>query len=162
VSFSPFLFLRLPILARFTRWEPDNVLVDLRGHVKLTDCGLCTKIDANIDALPRTTFATTAHGSATFNHGEGRSGPATRRQLAHSVVGTPDYIAPEVLAVGTAGADGNRRGFGQECDWWSLGVIMYECLVGHTPFYASEPRETCRRILDWPRSLMVIFGRTLF
>lgn len=134
--------------------KPDNVLVDLQGHVKLTDCGLCAKIDANDDSLPPATF-TTAHGSAAAHNGEGKTGAATRRQLAHSVVGTPDYIAPEVLAVGTAGADANRRGYGQECDWWSLGVIMYECLVGHTPFYANEPQETCRRILDWPRSLMV-------
>ena len=33
-----------------------------------------------------------------------------------------------------------------QVDWWSVGVIMYECLVGYTPFYADDPLETCRKV----------------
>jgi len=56
------------------------------------------------------------------------------------------YIAPEVLT---------QQGYGKECDYWSLGVIMYECLVGHTPFYADEPVETCKQILEWKTKLVI-------
>ncbi|PQQ18090.1 serine/threonine-protein kinase tricorner [Prunus yedoensis var. nudiflora] len=63
-----------------------------------------------------------------------------RRMLAYSTVGTPDYIAPEVLL---------KKGYGMECDWWSLGAIMYEMLVGYPPFYSDEPMSTCRKIVNW-------------
>ena len=34
-------------------------------------------------------------------------------------------------------------------DWWSMGVIMFECLVGYPPFYAEDPLQTCRKIVHY-------------
>lgn len=42
-----------------------------------------------------------------------------------------------------------KKGYGLECDWWSLGAIMYEMLVGYPPFYSDEPLTTCRKIVNW-------------
>merc|ERR1712194_574277 len=76
----------------------------------------------------------------------GTKPPHRDRGLVYSTVGTPDYIAPEVLL---------QRGYGKSCDWWSLGVILYECLVGYTPFYADDPVTTCRKILKWRQTLEI-------
>lgn len=66
------------------------------------------------------------------------------RCLAHSLVGTPNYIAPEVLL---------RTGYTQLCDWWSVGVILYEMVVGQPPFYANTPAETQFKVINWEKTL---------
>ena len=55
------------------------------------------------------------------------------RALAYSTVGTPDYIAPEVF---------QQTGYDQTCDWWSLGVICFEMLIGYPPFCSETPQVT--------------------
>jgi serine/threonine protein kinase len=55
-----------------------------------------------------------------------------------TLVGTPYYVAPEVL-------DGD---YGKECDCWSLGVIMYAVLSGCLPFYGQSPKEVFDKILQ--------------
>lgn len=150
--------------------KPDNMLLDEKGHLKLTDLGLCKKVgeaspsdhpEVILDILKTQQKAIYSDApqdmdTSTFEgQGEGKkplrfTNPKARREMAYSTVGTPDYIAPEVLA-----AQNGSSGYSYTCavDWWSLGVIMYECLVGYTPFYADDPVTTCRKILRWKQCL---------
>ena len=69
-----------------------------------------------------------------------------RRAYAFSTVGTPDYIAPEVFT---------REGYGPEVDWWSLGIIMFEMMIGYPPFFSDTSKETCNKILHWKDYLAI-------
>lgn len=140
--------------------KPDNLLLDARGHMKLSDFGLCKAVDGT--QMPDVLLP--ENGDNPFHAGgaeaeEGAPVPAanplgqaetlarwkqSRRQLAFSTVGTPDYIAPEVLL---------KKGYGMECDWWSVGAIMYEMMVGYPPFCSDEPITTCRKIINWRQHL---------
>ncbi|XP_042000598.1 serine/threonine-protein kinase 38-like [Salvia splendens] len=137
--------------------KPDNLILDKNGHLKLSDFGLCKSIDcSNLDSLNgkepvdgKESMEPRSENDCVPDKGESsreklEHWQKSRRTQAFSTVGTPDYIAPEVLL---------KKGYGVECDWWSLGCIMYEMLIGYPPFYSDNPVTTCKKIVHWKNHL---------
>ena len=142
--------------------KPDNVLIDADGHIKLSDFGLSKKLDLKLMDNPGQNGPKYNYGNNTNNNNvKGANQNLSyaqqfsqfkniknkkRRAFAFSTVGTPDYIAPEVI---------RQKGYGQEIDWWSLGVIMFEMMIGYPPFFSESSTETCKKILDWKNTLNI-------
>ena len=50
-------------------------------------------------------------------------------ETADSFAGTPDYVAPEIVL---------RKGYDHSVDWWTVGILAYEMIVGMPPFYSRD------------------------
>uniref|UniRef100_A0A2I3HV40 Citron Rho-interacting kinase n=1 Tax=Nomascus leucogenys TaxID=61853 RepID=A0A2I3HV40_NOMLE len=97
-----------------------NILIDRTGHIKLVDFGSAAKMNSN------------------------------KMVNAKLPIGTPDYMAPEVLTV----MNGDGKGtYGLDCDWWSVGVIAYEMIYGRSPFAEGTSARTFNNIMNFQRFL---------
>ena len=134
--------------------KPDNILLDARGHVKLSDFGLCTGLKKShrtdfyrdLSQINPSDFSASQMDSTNPMDSKRKalSWKKNRRALAYSTVGTPDYIAPEVFL---------QTGYDKSCDWWSLGVIMFEMLIGYPPFCSEKVQDTYRKVMNWKTTL---------
>ena len=95
--------------------KPDNLLVDAEGNLKLTDFGL------------------SYHGVV-----DRRIGSDESIVQSDSLVGTPNYVAPEIIL---------SQKHSYPVDYWSLGAVVYELLMGEPPFAAETEKETHMRIV---------------
>ena len=110
--------------------KPDNILIDKNGHIKLSDFGLAKISEKLYDN----------------NKAENYDKNKLTHQKNYSCVGTAYYVAPEVL---------NKTGYGKDIDWWSVGVIFFEMLVGYAPFCSEETKEVCCKVINWKKYLKI-------
>lgn len=132
--------------------KPENFLVDSTGHVKLTDFGLAAgmlapgRIESMRIKLERVGETSVPFGKPMEQRtvAERREGYQSMRNgdinYAKSVVGSPDYMAPEVLK-------GEEYDF--TVDYWSLGCMLFEALTGYPPFAGATTEETWKNLKHW-------------
>jgi serine/threonine protein kinase len=107
--------------------KPGNIVLDKDYHLKLIDFGTCKLFNPDIISQVQKMEITAKLG--------GQSQADMFRTF--SLVGTEDYISPEVL---------QDLEVTYACDLWSLGVIIFQMLSGYTPFKGKTPEETYTNI----------------
>ena len=119
--------------------KPDNIVFDIDGHIHLLDFGLCKYQQPEpAEGGDAERVESESPGPSKFR---ARHPP---REKMQSVVGTPDYMGPEVY---------RKAPLGKECDMWSVGIIMFEMLFGGPPFSDErhDPSVTSARVMHWRR-----------
>ena len=141
--------------------KPDNILIGEDGHLKLSDFGLSfiskerlfplTQIKKNELQKEKLCnniyFNDNIEKNIPIEENEKTSQNKNNKQrMAFSNVGSPDYVAPEVI---------NNEGYGEEIDWWSVGAIFYEMIIGFPPFFSENAQITCSKIKNYERYLFI-------
>jgi cell cycle protein kinase DBF2 len=135
--------------------KPENFLINSTGHVKLTDFGLAAGMlsPIKIESM-RIKLEEVGNAPVPFGRPMEQRTMAERREdyrslrrrepnYAKSIVGSPDYMAPEVLK-------GDEYDF--TVDYWSLGCMLYEAIAGYPPFAGATVDETWQNLRHWRKA----------
>ena len=101
----------------FRDLKPENVMIGVDGHLKLTDFGLSKQLRDEATGPLATQLASSA----------GESGLSKAR--TRTICGTPEYIAPEVL---------QGKPYHSSIDWWTYGCLVFEMIHGRAPFCSLD------------------------
>ena len=133
--------------------KPENILLDAEGHLKLVDFGFAKYLPPAPEHLPPpvstlyssiTDEASTGAGADTNALSRSTSRPSQGPYdphgagITYTLCGTPEYLAPEVI---------RNSGHGTAVDWWALGILTYEMLIGQPPFWDQNPLRIYEQIV---------------
>ncbi len=108
--------------------KPENILISITGHIKLSDFDLSTKSNfIHYDVIKKYYFGNIKY----INH--------EPHINSNSFVGTPEYIAPEII---------NNKFYNSSVDWWEFGILLYEMKFGYTPFKGYKMEDTFSNIIN--------------
>lgn len=135
--------------------KPENFLIDSKGHIKLTDFGLAAgtvsndriesmriklkNLENGDDGTYQVPSRVMMERQKIFKQSQGH------HNLANSIVGSPDYMALEVL---------EGKNYDYTIDYWSLGCMLFEALCGYPPFSGSKQDETYHNLKHWKTALV--------
>lgn len=131
--------------------KPENFLIDSKGHIKLTDFGLASgiinsqKIESLRLKLDQIKDLEVPVRTAIERRDIHKTLKMQELNYANSIVGSPDYMAPEIL---------NGHDYDFTVDYWSLGCILFECLTGYPPFSGKNMNETWSNLKNWKYTLI--------
>ncbi|KAI8913470.1 kinase-like domain-containing protein [Gorgonomyces haynaldii] len=130
--------------------KPENFMLDGSGHLKLTDFGLSRghlskdvieRLKRKFEKLKDAPLTLMTQTQRFNTHKTMRSS-----LRGFSLVGSPDYMAPEVLTK-------HGEGYDYGVDYWSLGCILFECLAGYPPFTANSNDDIWINVYHWQKVL---------
>ena len=150
----------------FRDLKPENVMVGMDGHLKLTDFGMSKRLERALESgvgegggdgatggggssdSGGSSRSGSGHLEAAGGGGGAGGGAAARSGVTGTICGTPEYLAPEVL---------QGKPYTNAVDWWSLGCLVYEMLLNKPPFRSADMGILVQQIiksrLDLPPSL---------